>query len=1731
MAFGANMLALFNPYKEDEKKKQKAQPKASTIVFDDSGNIFSPDKSKAYSEGQKIGMDAAGIAAKATAQNKKLEDVAKKIETSKGNVFVDKQTKQLVGTQQAQEKYVEDILPQKTEKFLTNNNAAFSNAIDMVNQHYDALKTEGFAPEDIEAARQAEIDDINGLQQEFYAKADTNRSAILANANIDTASRNKALAKMDIAKGQGDIIDQINAIPGVSGGIQRLAQADRSITAGVPQGIAEILKLPKAIRSITGNNPLLQALPLVNQRDAEGFALWAKPLDQIVNQVKGTEQYKTGEKEFPIVTQLGQVAGETLPLIAAEAVTGGLAPGFESIAMRQLAKTGLNRGAQRSLARAGSVAAESGVEELLQSPGRQFTETGKVDIGRLAQDVGTAVGMGGFAGYGLNKAAEAIGPAGKRLANMQANAAQRKAAKEIVEKAEPEAAMIPPAKANEPELPQDEIIRQNTYKESAQRITEINRANKNLNKQIKEVSEAGDYQRAAQLKRQKQVLSAEKKQVQSTIKELEARAPELDINKSKPMPSEQPDIPVSSQSVPEQVETLKQPEPIQKGGQATDNSKYKSTADEVERILGENQLNSSLKQQKLQEPNQIKQQDFGPQDSLKGIEAEGSLKKSQANQPNQTALETLQNPELNQKPLKQEPQQKPLDTQLNNTNLADDIPAPGIDKIKKTIPKDADFDEKMANAFLKADPRSYALGRPPEIKSWKEFQELKRNPKNFKSLKEQAKEIGVKISDDTQAKVDELTNVKVQIKDRELTEEVLKARIVKQMEKEGLKELKLKDGSTIKLTGFKQTRLNAIGEQQIAAYIEDQFKKGRLKQITSNDAFNVQPAREAKNLAGRYGITDLNQLGDEFIKYKTQRQALEAAETSLKRDVDLQLKGFPDEGLRQVFRSSNGDAVLWKSKGAQKIDTAPIKLDLDAKRQALKDAGFGESKDVTQLRTKIDKNIQSRMVKEAIETGEIKSKRVASAILEKEKTEIANAYSFDPQLIGTVTSILTDSPDLLVGAISARGGFSRLLPKLADIEITPRGGIKLKGQANSNTIALQQVGEVLDLAVASSTNIETKLLRSNSKAVKQFLEDYEFLRGREAHAQDVMKHKFSKDEFLAVQKAFKEYGSLNQIQKALEKGDVIEGLENPDMQRIVQALINTRTKRTTLIKDALKNPTINSADKQNLELFLRMEEGVNRGTMSEVIRKAGSLAMAKALYNRISSIPAILTDPILKGALSGASPQQIIAGMKDVFKHRKTALFNAYQAGKAGTYLDDAKGLGAVVDKINSFGFTTELANDMIMFQQARKFNDEWFKETGQKIDIVKDFDPLSEAGQEFSMKWNKVSNELLGVGVGELEKFALQKDQGVKSFIALMSEPLRYSNLVVRNFENIYKAALTKDSKKLMSAAMPLLSFTAYGTLIGGDKFLEGTPVLGHIYNFIKNKVDPEDRDNFERTLDTYTLAGVLKLNLGDKIQSIPTKRRNGENILQALSEGITEGEFAKSFTGESIVSLKKKLEKGLNMLAEDNPEGWLEIAKSLPYTSGPAGFFESVLRKTGILDSNKTVWLKEDGQLKDVQKPSEWIDILGESQSAKDLKKAAELRTEAKKEGVENLKVSKMGKKYIYEGDGNRFEKFINVLSKDEYNPYQSRSRDEVQQFMLEKIYKKQMDNEEKKGKFAAKNSVAFVKTLSKNELQNRLASAKGAQREALISNIKQARKESPRSRKYNNLSYDLRSQTVGV
>jgi hypothetical protein len=1044
-----------------------------------------------------------------------------------------------------------------------------------------------------------------------------------------------------------------------------------------------------------------------------------------------------------------------------------------------------------------------------------------------------------------------------------------------------------------------------------------------------------------------------------------------------------------------------------------------------------------------------------------------------------------------------------------------------IDQVLQDAPKGeaGEIDKQMIRAFAEADPRSYALGKPPDIKTWKEFQELKRNPSNFKTLKEQAKEIGVKLSPDAQPKVDELVRVKKSLRDHELTAETLRDRLLKQMEKEGIKEIKTSNGTVLKAIDIKSSEvLNQEGRIKLEAFKQELYDSGKIGMKRGDDVLNVQPSTEAKLLTTRKGITTTKQLADDFEQIKSRKEALELNEELLKAEVKQAIKDLPDEGLRLVFRDSNGDAVVHASKGKQTFDIGAVKTEVDDYTALLKSKGYTQTKAASkQLRGKIDEAVRQKLVKEAIETGEIPNLKIAEAVIKdglEDYKRINNGISGKQFAFNPLTAaVLLDGDAALVA--------TRVFKQLVD-----EGVNKLKPEI------LTSLYDGLKTAVGRTESFATRLRNSKIPAFRKLIDEYETLAAKEYQAEGYIRTKLKAEEVESIGNALKEHG-FKKVEDMIRKGERIEGIESVDQLEILKSFTNTRVKRAELIKK-----TMQDAERANfppgelnmLKAFYDSETNTLKGTGKALQALATDFAYFKALWNNIRSTTLVATDPLTKLVPEFGITKTALS-VKDVFfdpEVRKSPLFKAYNAGDSGTFIDalSARRTGKLseawkkVKKANIFGLATEISQDMGLLAHARSFNDYWKAKTGNNIDIVKDFDGLNEASQEFALMHNSITNKLYGSGKGNINLAEIESNNFIKPFMAFVGEPLRFQKRMTEWRSIIGKAnepgATPKDKEMALRARNSMLTFVAMTVILGGSQAIKNQGgALGGVYNAVLNQSSPEQKQQIEDTMDAFQFTNLiykatggkldLNIDLGEKLGTSIFPRGEGEGFIDTMKKAASGDN--KILAIDMLKQFPKDTEKAINYFKAGNTEqGLFTLAKI--FLGAPVGTIDKALKKFN--QEPISVWVEgQGGSMKEEFKAVDLADILSYSKNENDIKKAVRMEEKAKESVIGQ--VEKVGKSYRLKGKNKNFNEYLNLLSSERFKLNPATSKEELKNELLKKAFTKQQNRDKKLLKFAPKNSSDFVKSQSKEDLIKQVHLLKGRKKEEALKAIREAQSES--------------------
>jgi hypothetical protein len=1024
--------------------------------------------------------------------------------------------------------------------------------------------------------------------------------------------------------------------------------------------------------------------------------------------------------------------------------------------------------------------------------------------------------------------------------------------------------------------------------------------------------------------------------------------------------------------------------------------------------------------------------------------------------------------------------------------------------MKEYEAREAQLENLTSKQPSPADPRSFAQTK--EGLTGQEFQDVRRNlsirPEESGYIP-RAKE-SLKLKEEDSKIIDEAARVETTLKISETRAEKVKDRLKEEMaEGETLKVQVPKDeaGVLVDLAG-KEVTITIYGKD-LKVYSKEakelldklrkeqaEFKEKNPDLFTSKgtseseDVLSIQTENLNTSIDFDYTTKDKQKLGLEFLRNDLQYKISLAESKVLRNKISNDI--LTADRLRDLVSDTDRTAIFQRKKGGE---TRQLKEELTPEEQARAEKFEGIQKKIKEvednpaslleernkeLRSKLNEGIfnSDKLLSQILDVAKGKSKNklpegteAGQKLIKENFRKRELTFGFNPfagilgaKGIGELVSFMNNPSffvDGVIGSIGLKRGWSEILPKFA-------------GNNKKLSAFTQQAGDLADSMIGTQRFIREQFQLSKNPRVKEFIGQYEALNGKLALARTAINTLFTKEDVSKIREIFNEF-STSEITRMLKDGD-IEGVADVDLLEIIRSLNKVKKQKQDLIKNYQKEFT--GRDFNNLKALLAMESPEIAN--NPFIDGANKLALKVALFNRVSSTLLTLTDPILKNSLlQNGNPARIVEGYLRAVTDRNSKLFKAFEAGKTGTYLDDTSGFK--IGNVDFFKFGTEYAQDVTLFAQAKKFEADWFKQTKEKIDIVKNFDVMTPEGAEFAMRWNKISQMAFGVGEGYLDKMNIQSSTALKGFLSLQSENMRFQGMLNRAIRN-------KDYSSI-------IGYLGYGTLIGGTGFLTGTGPIGFLLKTALNQFEPEQREKIIDTIDQLNFANkLLKLQIGDKLRLGTLNFRDEESLVKTIETAFKQDDEGKLFLVEVAKRFPRSLEKGLKQISNGNTlDGAVTIAKATPYISG-LGTLADVLSKVKTGEPLK-VWTRENDKLEEYFKSPEWQDALGTTLGAKNIKRASKLKDELA-ESVSGQEIIKVGKKYkLKEPDPKaktRIEGLLNVLEEDRYQiPNVHYSRNEIMDDVLESAYKKKARQEKQKGEYSNPLTEEYVQARTAKEL----------------------------------------------
>jgi hypothetical protein len=1006
--------------------------------------------------------------------------------------------------------------------------------------------------------------------------------------------------------------------------------------------------------------------------------------------------------------------------------------------------------------------------------------------------------------------------------------------------------------------------------------------------------------------------------------------------------------------------------------------------------------------------------------------------------------------------------------------------------------------------MIAADPRSFAQTK--EGLTGQEFQDVRRNlsirPEESGYIP-RAKE-SLKLKEEDSKIIDEAARVEATLKISETRAEKVKDRLKKVMAEGETLEVQVpkgEEGVLSPLAGKEVTitiygkNLKVYSEEEKELLDKLQKKQAEFKEKNpdlftskgtseSEDVLSIQTENLDTRIDFDYTTKDKQKLGLEFLRNDLQYKISLAESKVLRNKISNDI--LTADRLRDLVSDTDRTAIFQRKKGGE---TRQLKEELTPEEQARAEKFEGIQKKIKEvednpaslleernkeLRSKLNEGIfnSDKLLSQILDVAKGKSKNklpegteAGQELIKENFRKRELTFGFNPfagilgaKGIGELVSFMNNPSffvDGVIGSIGLKRGWSEILPKFA-------------GNNKKLSAFTQQAGDLADSMIGTQRFIREQFQLSKNPRVKEFIGQYEALNGKLALARTAINTLFTKEDVSKIREIFNEF-STSEITRMLKDGD-IEGVADVDLLEIIRSLNKVKKQKQDLIKNYQKEFT--GRDFNNLKALLAMESPEIAN--NPFIDGANKLALKVALFNRVSSTLLTLTDPILKNSLlQNGNPARIVEGYLRAVTDRNSKLFKAFEAGKTGTYLDDTSGFK--IGNVDFFKFGTEYAQDVTLFAQAKKFEADWFKQTKEKIDIVKNFDVMTPEGAEFAMRWNKISQMAFGVGEGYLDKMNIQSSTALKGFLSLQSENMRFQGMLNRAIRN-------KDYSSI-------IGYLGYGTLIGGTGFLTGTGPIGFLLKTALNQFEPEQREKIIDTIDQLNFANkLLKLQIGDKLRLGTLNFRDEESLVKTIETAFKQDDEGKLFLVEVAKRFPRSLEKGLKQISNGNTlDGAVTIAKATPYISG-LGTLADVLSKVKTGEPLK-VWTRENDKLEEYFKSPEWQDALGTTLGAKNIKRASKLKDELA-ESVSGQEIIKVGKKYKLKEPNpkakTRIEGLLNVLEEDRYQiPNVHYSRNEIMDDVLESAYKKKARQEKQKGEYSNPLTEEYVQARTAKEL----------------------------------------------
>jgi hypothetical protein len=952
--------------------------------------------------------------------------------------------------------------------------------------------------------------------------------------------------------------------------------------------------------------------------------------------------------------------------------------------------------------------------------------------------------------------------------------------------------------------------------------------------------------------------------------------------------------------------------------------------------------------------------------------------------------------------------------------------------------------------MLKADPRSFRSGKPPDVKDWTEFQQKYRNPENYNTLD---KQIDTKLKPRQQNIINELASTQQVRTNLDKTVKKANRELTKLLEPN--ESVSIQVGQNTYTFTRKDTEivLNAKGQAELQQAL-DKFKRENKPEFEqSKDSLNVQ-VKNVEIETPRISQQTKEGLA-KFIVEKSVRYAnIDKEYDALKVEFDNNFK--PDELFGKIWTDKNSTATFHVSKGA--LRDAKFNLYKAEKTKSLKGM---TAEDGTRLFTEEAKLEYPKTVKEGrlpptstkraqeaikqrLDMAEVKKEGVNTVedieaiskefegVKEKVKKSAKGKSFADAGIIIAALKLATGDPvDAVLSGVRAFGGFNKLAEKT-----------KSKG--------LYEAAELADAFLGMQRGIETRLMDIDHPAVKKFSDIYKKMAAQEFTIRGKMNSAIdaklvNPDELELVKKFFQE-NSPETIDALFAQHGAIEGITNPAAYAYAEAINDIRRARKEVLGAITKSNALPDNAKKAFETLFALDDSVYGQVHSKVNAFINDTVYKTALAYRLTSIPTILTDVPMKTGTTQGFRNTIGAVGDFLSKNPKVVnseLFKSFKAERMGNSWNQELSILAKTSKNPVFRTLQELAgkiqnNPLLgdwfsntasgtqnigLIAIAKRFEQKYNKLNNTKIDIFKEYNGSNDVSREFALYANEQLNDLYSAGVGSLAKSGVSGNQLLKPLLFLKSESLRYQNL-----ENKLMQQMKTGSEEVKREAF--FAFTKYkmAQLLLGGTTAAG---IGAASNLFLSYLTPEQQDNYKESMNYLNIGRLLNVDLTEKLNSAIIQRKPGQSFYEAAISTFDEMK-------NPIVQAVLKFPDAINNWEKAQKNGDIAgqikaLTAPLPYASGLGDLMAKAVRQ--YKGEFQPFYVQTaPGKFEQSAKEFEVSDYAGKSWKIHNAQEMADYERGAK-ELVMKIGVEKQGTLYKLTKDSAELNSYLNVLIKPKF------------------------------------------------------------------------------------------------